>query len=49
MIEKHERLKQERKFKGETRIEGIGIVREYGDFKLDKMIKRLLKSKAITD
>jgi hypothetical protein len=31
----------------ETRVEGVGVVRVYGELDLERLIKRLLKSKSI--
>jgi hypothetical protein len=39
---------KDRPMTNEIRIEGVGIVREYGELDLEKLIKRLLQSKGIT-
>lgn len=47
MHPEHEKLLKSRKLTKEIKIEGLGIVREYGELDLEKLVKRLLQSEAI--
>jgi hypothetical protein len=42
-----ERFK-DRKLTKEKHIEGVGTIREYGELNIERLVKRLLKSKSIT-
>lgn len=47
MRKTREDILNSRKLTRETRVEGVGVVRVYGELDLEKLIKRLLKSKSI--
>jgi hypothetical protein len=42
-----EEILKGRKLTRETRVEGVGVVRIYGELDLERLIKHLLKSKSI--
>lgn len=44
---KPEEFLEGKELTGESRIEGVGVVQEYGELDLEKLVKRLLKSKYI--
>ncbi|MEH7107373.1 hypothetical protein [Bacillus sp. JJ1764] len=47
MRKNREEILKGRKLNRETRVEGVGVVRVYGELDLKSLIKRLLKSKSI--
>lgn len=44
----HKDFLKDRPLTNEIRIDGVGVVKEYGELNLEKLIKRLLQSKGIT-
>lgn len=48
MDEKCKELLKDKKLTNITIVEGVGIIEEYGELDLEKLVKRLLKSEAIT-
>lgn len=41
-------LLKDKELTSTTTIEGVGTIEEYGELNLEKLVKRLLKSEAIT-
>jgi hypothetical protein len=48
MHENHIELLKDKKLTNTFTIEGVGTIEEYGELDLEKLVKRLLKSAAIT-
>ena len=48
MDEKCKELLKDKKLTSITVVEGVGTIEEYGELDLEKLVKRLLKSEAIT-
>ncbi len=48
MHENHIELLKDKKLTNKITIEGVGTIEEYGELDLEKLVKRLLKSAAIT-
>ena len=48
MHEKCLELLKDKKLTSTTTIEGVGTIEEYGELDFEKLVKRLLKSEAMT-
>ena len=48
MHENHIELLKDAKLTDKIIIEGVGSIEEYGELNLEKLVRRLLKSKSIT-